>query len=214
MKMTFIVLSKSAKHGNKCVAGIRQDGNFVRIVSPYSNIDNAIPNWYIKNKYLGLDVQILDEIEVEVIKPLPNETQPENYLVDLDVPPSFVKKNTLQNALDLTKENADSYAFINTNRFLNVQEVANVGYSLKFIIATNVHIEQVDSYGKPKMKVWFTYNGQNYERFSLTDPDYFCDDEWNFTNAALFLSLAHQPFVTDTGEQRYYKFVAKVFPLV
>ena len=49
MRMIFTVLSKSAKNGNKCVAGICDNGTFVRIVSDDESNDGAIPNWYIKN---------------------------------------------------------------------------------------------------------------------------------------------------------------------
>lgn len=212
MKMTFTVLSKSIKHGNKCVAGMKNDGTLIRIVSNDESIDGAIPNWFLKNSRYNIDVQILDDIEVDVIAPMPNETQAENYLVDINILPRVVGHRTLQDVICKLHIDSDFYIFTNNSRFLNRNEALNAGYSLKLILANNIQIKQLDSYGKPKEKADFTYNNIRYNRISVTDSDYF-GYERSFTSAILFLSLAHQPFETTDGEQRYYKFIAKIYPL-
>lgn len=213
MKMTFTVLSKSAKSGNKCVAGVLENGYLVRIVSNDSSIDGAIPNWYIKNYSKGLDVQILDEIQVEVLQYLPDRIQKENFLVDTDIMPQIVGHKTIGNIIECTNTDSDPFVFLNTANFLTDQEVFSVGYSLKFIIADDIQIRHVMSYGKPKTRVDFSYNGAQYKSISVTDQDYFSTDDLYYKQAALFVSLPNQPYETADGEKRYYKFVAKIFPL-
>lgn len=208
MKMTFVVLSKSAKNGNKCVAGMQRNGKLVRIVTSDMVTDGAIPNWYMKNSRYGLDVQILDEIEVEVLKNMPNEIQPENYLIDTNKLPRVLGHESLQEVIMKVDNDEDPYVFMNNARFLKEEEATSIDYSLKIIIADSVQIS-VNSYGKTKAD--FTYNDVCYVDISVTDHDYFDTNGCILTKACLFLSLAHQPYTTDEGENRYYKFIAKIF---
>lgn len=214
MRMSFTVLSKSAKNGNKCVAGICDNGTLVRIVSDDESNDGAIPNWYIKNSTKGLDIRVLDRIEVEVKAHLPNDIQPENYLVDLDVMPTVLNRVPLARIIAQMKlrEDYDTFVFMNQNRYLNETEAIQVGYSLKFIIAKNVCIRKIIFNDIPKTRVDFVYNGIEYRNISLTDYDFFEGECYEFARAGLFISLAHRPF-TKSGENRYYKIIAKVFPL-
>ena len=213
MRLRFTVLSKSAKNHHKCVAGVLDDGSILRIVSDDEVIDGAIHNWYIKNSRYNIDVQILDEIEVEALRRMPNKIQPENWLVNEDVYPRVVGKKSLQEIIDNVAQDDDAYIFGNSERFLNSNEIMSVGYSLKFVVVHDMYIKQVDSFGKMKAKADFIYGGVKYSRISLTDQEYFEVDGQYFAKAGLFMSLAHIPYTTEEGEDRYYKFVAKIFPL-
>lgn len=84
---------------------------------------------------------------------------------------------------------------------------------LYLVVVHDMYIKQVDSFGKMKAKADFIYGGVKYSRISLTDQEYFEVDGQYFAKAGLFMSLAHIPYTTEDGEYRYYKFVAKIFPL-
>ena len=115
--------------------------------------------------------------------------------------------------IDNVAQDDDAYIFGNSERFLNSNEVMSVGYSLKFVVVHDMYIKQVDSFGKMKAKADFTCRGVRYGRISLTDQEYFEVDGQYLAKAGLFMSLAHIPYKTEEGEDRYYKFIAKIFPL-
>lgn len=204
--MQFTVLSKSSKNQNKCVAGVLEDGSLIRIVSDDETTDCAIPNWYLRNSYHNLDIQVLDEIEVSVIGNCPNEIQSENILVDVNQLPVVVGHKSLQDALQYADLNADEYIFGNTCSFLTEQEAMEIGCSLQFVICDNVHIYK-NAYGKTRVD--FDYNGNRYVGIRVTDRDYYDVIDLQQNNAAILLSLPHNP--DPYNMKRYYKFAARIF---
>lgn len=213
MKVRFTVLSKSAKHGNKCVAGILKNGHFFRIVSSDELTNGAIPNDYLKNIVDGLEVEVLDEIQVKVIEHIPDNIQTENWLVDLSKKPKIVGHTDINEVIKLVKNNSDPYVYVNTARYLTKENVQNANGSLMFVIVENLQIKKAISFGKRRSVADFSYNGNVYTDISLTDPDYFSDENPFYEKAALFVSLANKPFENSEGIDRYYKFIAKIFPL-
>ena len=64
-----------------------------------------------------------------------------------------------------------------------------------------------------KIKATFIYNGIQYSNMSVTDPDFFnitVEEPFCTDNAVVVMSIPDAPYEVN-GENRYYKFVAKVF---
>lgn len=61
---------------------------------------------------------------------------------------------------------------------------------------------------KNKTKIAFTFNGNTYMDFSVTDPDYY-DKEETFPTLNIVFSLPDDNW--SKGHNEYYKFAAKIF---
>lgn len=70
-------------------------------------------------------------------------------------------------------------------------------------------VKSKNNKGKDKIKATFTYNGVINENVSVTDPlCYTIAEDKEIPKAILVISLPENPF----NEDKYYKFIAKVFP--
>ena len=84
MKKILVILAKSAKYGNYCVAGIELSTNkWIRPISHDENIEDAVPAAdliYSDNT----EAQILDVVEIDFEDtPAENAIQPENYFFEV-----------------------------------------------------------------------------------------------------------------------------------
>ena len=79
MKVAFICLANSRKHGGRCVAGIRTDGGgWIRPVSRGSSGTLSRGHYTLDNRS---EAGLLDVIEVEVSAPRAEPHQPENWVL-------------------------------------------------------------------------------------------------------------------------------------
>ena len=77
-----VVLTKSAKNGGHCVAGIDVDtGNWVRLVSNDLNTHGALSDQDMQYQDRSYCTP-LDIVSVPIIKACPSQYQPENILID------------------------------------------------------------------------------------------------------------------------------------
>lgn len=201
-----LILTKSSKNGGKCVAGVNiKNREWVRLVSDDSDTHGAIPNSYLR--YINRAIcDVLDVVKVEMIKRTNDELQPENILIDLDTPMSFIRKGSLQEALELIEETERDDLFGNTYSYVSERKIHDVGYSLTLIKVCNLRINQVEIDGKPKTRADFIYNNILYEGVSVTDPCFYNTLDGTIYKEAYIVVSIGTPF-----NERYYKFVASIF---
>jgi len=60
-----------------------------------------------------------------------------------------------------------------------------------------------------KTKATFTYKGDQYNDIAVTDPDFYSIPSVQYKKALLVMSLPDTPF----PENKYFKFIAKIFRL-
>lgn len=78
-----VILAKSAKNNNFCVAGLANTGEWIRPISTDKNIKDAVPAEAITFPN-NTELQILDVVEVPLLKSISsnNFVQPENVYYD------------------------------------------------------------------------------------------------------------------------------------
>jgi hypothetical protein len=205
-----VILTKSSKYKNYCVAGINVDtGSWVRLVTNDKESHGALSyqNLLYSN---GSLVDILDVVEVSIIKPKPSLIQPENVLIDTSTP--LIKRGIipLSDVLEIHPPEIHKTLLGNDSYYLSPAEINNINHSLTLIDASNcIFSRQTNSYGKTKIKMDFYYNRKYYSNISVTDPLYYqVQDQFRLRRALLVLSLPDDDWSRENG---YYKFIAKIF---
>ena len=80
MKKEIIILTKSDKRAGYCIAGIdKETGEWVRVISSNWMTEHAVPGSDLVCDD-GKEVDIYNVVEIEFIKAVPTNVQPENYL--------------------------------------------------------------------------------------------------------------------------------------
>ncbi|WP_458123218.1 dual OB domain-containing protein [Paenibacillus sp. Z3-2] len=211
MDVKFILLTKSRKHGNYCIAGVDIDSRkWIRLVS--SHYHHAVPEDELTYED-GSQAQIFDIIQVKLTKAVPQYFQPENYEYDSSYYWRKLGESSLEEAKELLEQHADTYIFHNSDSRLKdifVSEFTpSQHYSLKLVCVTRA-VLHVDRYEKLKYKLSFEYNGNDYIGLRITDDAFtqLYQNEGRFilNNIGLVISLGE---VYDR-DQNHYKLVATV----
>lgn len=217
IKKRIVILTKSAKHGHSCVAGIDvKNGEWIRLVTDDTFTDGAIPESYMQDDVNHTVIEPLDVIDVTLLKHYPTKYQPENYLIDINVLPTYVETMSLQQVAALVEKyhEASSSIFDNYYKVLHTDEMDHINKSLDCYCVNNLKVFVTKNhYGKNKSRADFSYNGHNYKGIHVTDKDFF-DLEYPvyMRKAYLVMSLPHQFYEASDGTPLYFKFIAKIFP--
>lgn len=203
--MDVILLSKSAKHGKYCVAGIHaQTGDFVRLCSEDEVTGGALSldEMQYDDGSFGATLDVA-RIFVKGKKPL--LTQPENVVID---PNRRWHKIGKCGVTDLDKYfSKESHGLIyGSNSPIATQEnVRQSGKSLLLVKANDIVFYKIENaQGVLKSKVDFTVNGTLHEEYSMTDPRFYhVQDREKISNAILLVSIP--------SDAPFYKFVATIF---
>ena len=171
MKKLMVILAKSAKYGNYCVAGIELSTNkWIRPISHDEKIEDAVPVedlTYSDNT----EAQILDVVEIDFEDtPVQNAIQPENFFYKN----SKWKKFAHWNLSDVEKFcgfDSTDFIFYDTSRRLEIDTINNADKkkSLLILPLENFSVSIVIRNDEKKFKANFTYGGINYEDFSVGD---------------------------------------------
>lgn len=197
-----VILTKSSKNGGYCVAGIRTDtGDLVRFVSDDQQSVGALTDSDMEYQD-GTVCKPLDLVRIPVLCPVPSPRQPENLLIDGRRYWEKAGEWTLPQILRLHP--VERWRQVFGTYGYNLSEEEHPGYSLGLILVTNLVIQQEN-----KTKASFFYHGSRYQYMSVTDPDYYnTPDGTQIGNACLIVSLPE-----NTYNEKYYKFIAKIFPV-
>ena len=211
-KMKLVVLTKSAKHGGFCVAGINLYKNknwFARIVK--NDDGDAVTDEDIAG------AKPLDIIEVFVKGNKKKYNQTENFPIDFnaDTPVKIISKETVDYVKDLyNKELFEHIGFFgNSKKSLTEEEIDNLNpkHSLSVIKVSSLRIYKND-HNKIKAELYF--ENEIAGDVSMTDPDYYSKNyPIEIGEAILIVSLSAEPYVKNDKNYGYPKFIAKIFEL-
>ena len=198
-----VILTKSAKNGGYCVAGIDiKTKKWVRLVKETEPIYDEDMVYHVNKKRCYF--KPLDVVRVPFKFPCPNGCQTENEAIDISCPWEFQYTWTLEDVLKIHPAEKYPNIFGNYSCALDASEKNRMLYSLMLIRAYGLEF-YTSTTGKTKLN--FQYNGRKYLNMSVTDRDYFgCENHYNL--AYLVVSI---PNDISPKYSRYYKFIAKVF---
>jgi hypothetical protein len=205
-----VILAKSVKHGNYCVAGFDINTmKMVRLCSSDVQSDGALA---LSNILYDDDsiIQIGDVVEVVIIEPVASKIQPENMLIDETR--LFVKTDAylINKLLEFVQE--DQFVFLDTNDRLSTNSALTCQKSLSFLLVDDLKLESVDINNKTKTKASFKYKDRHYSNFAVTDQDYYkIVSPKTHKQAMICFSLPDDKWAKEHDE--YYKFAAKIIPM-
>lgn len=213
MNRDIVILTKSRKHGNYCVAGKDiNTGEWIRLISEYDSIHNAIrPSDLIYNN--RKEANVLDVVNVdikELEKGSKNLYQPENYI--LDNRRYLIKLGEKGfNYLDCIIDNVEDI-FFNTSNYISKADLAKVEdvYSLILIEPDIVKIKR-----KNENTLWanIKYNNTWYNSLTITDG-YFTSKYYNDISSDYSgTNFYNMKLVISLGEEyngNHYKLIASI----
>lgn len=205
-----LILTKSSKNKRFCVAGIdTSNGKWVRLVSSDEESGGAL-SWYNMRYKNGTYCNPLDVAKVPIIKDSPIVYQPENVLIDERGCWKKVREMDKKSVIEKHGVEQPRKIFGNTSHYVLEEAMDVDGPSLVRVVVSKLLVKRNE---KGKIKVSFVYNGVSYSNMSVTDPAYYppfynrYGEQLN--KAMIVVSLPSQPF----DDLKFYKFVAKIFPL-
>lgn len=214
MNKDIVILTKSRKHGNYCVAGKDiNTGEWIRLISEDESIHNAVrPSDLIYHN--RKEANVLDVVNVD-IKEIGEGSktwyQPENYILNNRM--YLIKLGEQDfNYLDGITDNVEDI-FFNTSNYIsktNLEDVEEDTYSLILIEPDVVKIKR-----KNEHTLWANvkYNNTWYNSLTITDG-YFTRKHYNnissdnsgtnFYNIKLVISLGEE------YNGNHYKLIASI----
>jgi len=207
-KRQMIVLTMSYKQGGYCLAGIDPvSGKWMRLVTENGG---AVSKNYCKS------FNLRDCIEVEIISSAATEIQPENLLLDESFDAHVVEGDVsfeVIKKIHPLEKNKNIFGRWR-NYEIDKKYIAGRG-SLTIIEAENVVIVPTED-GKAA-NLNFDCLGMKYSGYRITDRTYRNISQTIILGKAiLVVSMGENfPFKKNdgTGSDRYYKFVATIYPL-
>lgn len=202
-----VILTKSAKNGGYCVAGIDvKNSRWVRLVSSDTGSHGALFDQDMR--YMsGRSCKLLDVVRVPVLRKNPTEYQPENVLINEDKYWEKVGTLLIDDLLELHPPETHNCLLGNIYPYITEEKIDTVGHSLILVKVRDLIITHPT---ERSTKAKFGYRFTTYENMSVTDPDFYnTPDQTRIGQAILVMSLPDEPY----QERKYYKFIAKIFPL-
>lgn len=208
-KKEVIILTKSRKNHNYCVAGVEKStGKWIRLVS------NEYGRGIDKEIMDGNSINSLDTVIVEgEAKPLSH--QPENFCIYKIAKTGTVE---LEDVLKIHPVDISEDIFLNKLATFNPQNADKLRNSLMLVKATNFTVKHESllrydkngfPYRKDRVLASFRYNGNSYYDFYVTDEE-FCEMQIPYLiETYLVISIPDSEFY----DNKYYKFIAKIFLL-
>lgn len=203
MTKDIVILTKSAKHGKFCVAGIElKTGKWIRLVSSDDDTDGALSNNDMRLLNGGF-CEPLDLVRVEIEKAVPEKCQTENHLVVYGKRWVKLDELTIEEIMKVHAPTNRPYIFGNNLPYINGIDYMTYSLVLAEVSKLKMYYNELGS-----RKVNFEYNSKKYSGISMTDPDYYDLQEHEFEKAYIVVSIPNNDY-----NGKYYKFVAKVFPV-
>lgn len=210
MHKDVIILTRSSKYKGYCVAGVDvRTGQWVRFVSNDPATNGALSLKHMQYGSRSI-CKPLDVVRAGVTGPAPLKYQPENYRIDPESRWKKIGRWTISDVVQIHPPEFYPCLFGNLEPYVNSRELARIGRSLTLIQVSDLTLNRVmNTQEKPKTKASFLYRGQRYRNISVTDPDHYSTpDGSRLPQAYLVVSLPNTPILGD----RYYKFIAKIYP--
>ena len=205
-KREILILTKSAKHHDYCVAGIDlQRNKWVRLVS-----DNEATMYALSRAMLTYDnyeeCNVLDVVQVEIIEEKPLEIQKENLLINTSKKMKLVRRADKEEVSRYLNRDIDVFGGIDS--CVRREKAEALGYSLRMYRVSDLQLsEHENNRGEMRRKVSFRYNGKLYPNWSMTDYAYYRTQLGRIADDAIIVVSIPE----DDYNGYYYKFVARIF---
>lgn len=212
MQLQFVILTKSAKFGKFCVAGIDVNtGEWIRLTSNDGACHGAIDGRYLRYSD-GTICNVLDAVVVSNTTRNPQRVQPENHLVDENARLNKIGEMTIDDVIAIHPYEKHEYIFGNEYCFVKEQCIGAIDHSLTLVSVRDLVLtKHVNNKDQEKTKASFIYKDKHYNDLSVTDPAFFgVNGIVKYKHAYLVVSLPDSPYV-GANNNYYYKFIAKIF---
>lgn len=217
-----VILTKSKKYNNFCVAGLDVNtGEWIRVVTDENNISHAVTQDDMM-MVDGNEADVLDVVQINFLRHSMLPHQPENWTMDRNVKWSKIRTMTLNEVLRLRPTETNGFIFYNSEKFVSQDALEEIEdedkYSLTLIAPVNPKIIVGSFDNKKKVSACFGFNGENYTFLQITDQHYLSKYSkksdgtyYDLENAYFVVSLADFYNAQDTTKSGYYKVIAKIF---
>lgn len=213
MNRDIIILAKSRKHNNYCVAGKDiKTGEWIRLVSDDRTIHNAIKGSdlvYNNNE----EANVLDVVRV-VVKNINEDNkifyQPENYILDDNYYLLHLEKKNSE-YLDKIMDNDDLIFFNDSNCVSNI-ELHNVR-EINSLILVEPEIVKVKKKNYNTLWANIRYNNIWYNNLTITDTSFTSKFYENISNDYNGTNFYDFKLVISLGEEfngYHYKLIASI----
>ncbi len=211
MYKEIVVLAKSHKRNNYCIAGIDVNtGEWIRPVSDSLYLERAVLVDDAKYK-TGEEVEILDVVRIKFLEYIPSEAQKENYLYDKDYCWQKIGSMNIEDVIDAWGYDESEYIFGNTNKFINSDLLDGKSLLLIKVDEPEIFVHQFPEKRKPCFN--FKYNGNNYRYIQIGDISLYKEfSQKNVGSYSLGRCATAVFSLTDRyTDGRYYKMLATLF---
>lgn len=202
-----LVLTKSAKHHELCVAGIDLDTNkLVRLVANKAGKEIKKADFKVGDK----EVQIFDKITIKGT-PAPLEVQTENIILNKIDKVEHYDTDKANEAMSSIANNGD---LLQTNDYaIPHEDILAYDKSLMVVEVSDFETKITqNNEGKPKTKASFSYKKQQYDNISVTDSVYFKEVQ-KHKKCKIILSIPETQYPKNDVNGKHFKFIAKIFPI-
>ena len=218
MEKEIIIMAKSWKRGDYCIAGIdTTSAEWVRIVSADAARQHAVTDEDMKYED-GTSPQILDRVRIECTAHTPNDYQPENYTMDSSYYWEKTGRADIDEIIDLHPTEFHGMLFYNNDKKVTPREVQAISDANKYSLAlirplnTLINVKRWDGSTRPKITACFKYGAINYRFITVTDPVFarsyqaLDDGDYSLDNVYFVVSLADP----NPSDGDHWKLVATV----
>ena len=200
-----LILTKSSKHDNYCVAGVDvKTREWVRLVSTCDERDGAVSRYEMTDRN-GYEIVPLDVVRVVVNRKCPIGCQSENYELSYGYKWQLIDRISFYDAMQYISLYRSKFIFGNSYMYISHEKIEEQKKSLLIAEVKDLRIFKNE---QRKQKCVFKYGGYTYNTVSMTDPEYYRYEDCYIEKAYIVVSLPHNDY-----NGKHYKFVAKIFPI-
>ena len=201
------ILTKSAKNGGYCVAGIDMDTRqWIRLVSSDANSCGALFSQDLQYKD-GTYCEPFDIARIPILGKHPHVYQPENVLINEETYWKKIGVISVPDLIRLHPPEKHNNLLGNIYPYITAERIGDVGISLILVKVGNLIITHPTD---RSTKAEFSYGFARYENMSVTDPEFYhIPSGTKISQALLVMSLPDSPY----NERKYYKFIAKIIKI-
>ncbi|QNO15934.1 hypothetical protein HYG86_14740 [Alkalicella caledoniensis] len=211
MEKEIIVLAKSSKQGEYCIAGIdTSTGEWIRPISNNAAKEGSVPIGDITYEN-GTQVEILDKVRIRFSSHAPSRSQPENYIYDSSYYWSKEGRYTFSQVLNIRGYDKPEMIFYNAYRRVPEVEIGGEPSLLLVNIQEPTVVINTDGFRR-KISLNFVYNNTRYYDFSISDS--YIKGQYNNHRDGCYpigrdLTIVFS--LTDVFMGYYYKMAAQIF---
>lgn len=204
-----LILAKSGKHGNFCIAGKEiRTGNWIRPISDNNETNGAITEEQARLTYNGATCdpwrcQTLRKVRINFSQYAPNDYQPENYQIDnTQWIQLYTEDVDLNNYLDAPSD------IWGSNYALTHQEAIDANSSLYLLRVNDIRFYINPNGTRTRIRATFHYNGYQYD-FPVTGSGAPNPNECprNYSSGIFCISLG------ELYNGLHYKLIAAIYSL-